>query len=105
TLRGQAQHDLAPDPAARTENDGNAPAEGLLRRHPLEFGLLERPVLDAERLGTRKRDVVVQTREVGSLLLAPRLRQGTGWRLVALEGGGATHDVDRVDEELRRDAR
>ena len=57
---GDLERDLAADAAAAADDDDDLPAELLLGRHPLQLGLLERPVLDAERLGPRQRDVVVE---------------------------------------------
>jgi hypothetical protein len=62
------QRDLAPDAAAAADDHDDLAAELLLGRHALELRLLERPVLDAERLGARQRHVIVEALEVLRLL-------------------------------------
>ncbi len=58
---GELERDFAADAAAAADDHRDLPAELLLGRHPLQLGLLERPVLDAERFRPRQRDVVVET--------------------------------------------
>ena len=102
---GDLQRDFTPDAAASADHDDDLAAEFLLGRHPLQLGLLERPVLDAEGLGPRQRDVVVERLEVARLLGPTHLRQLTLDRAFVLERVRARHHVNRVDEELGRDAR
>ena len=64
-----------PMPLPPPTTSDNPAAELALGRHPLQLGFLQRPVLDAERLGARQRDVIVKARELGCLFRAPRLRQ------------------------------
>ena len=102
----QQQRDLPADAAATADDERDLAAELALRRHPLELRLFERPVLDAERLGSRQRDVIVKARELASPApAASRLRHDVGRAAVAFERLRAGHHVNRVDEELRRDPR
>lgn len=66
-----------PIPEPHAGHQGDPPGEGLGLRHPLQLGLFEGPVLDAELLAL-------------------------GDRGVRRDGLRATHDVDRVDVEFAR---
>ncbi len=79
-LPDQPQGDFAADAAARADHGDDLPGEFLLRRHALQLGLLEQPVLDVEGLLERQGDVGID-------------------RL------GAAHDLDGAAVELGRDAR
>ena len=46
----QLQNDVAADPAAAADDHRDLAAEFALRRHSLELGFLERPILDSESL-------------------------------------------------------
>ena len=124
---GKQERDLPADAATTANDQRDLPAELALRRHALQLRLLERPVLDAERLGSWQRDVIVKALEF--LLRPPRLRQRE--RSVCRNRGGtiapvalrtlgsnriepglalferrrAGHHMDGVDEELRGDPR
>ena len=74
---GELQDHVPADSAAAADDQGDLPAEFTLGRHPLELGLLERPVLDAERLAPRQRDVIVEAREESGLFGMLRLRQAS----------------------------
>ena len=104
-LRDLQRH-LAADAAGAADDDHHLARELLLRRHPLQLGFLERPVLDPERFQPRQRDVVAEDLEFLRLLLAPDLRHRT--RIAGagvFQRVGSLHHVDGVDEELRRDPR
>jgi hypothetical protein len=58
---GGEQSDLAADAAASADDEHDAAAELLFRRLAADLGLFERPVLDAEGLAGRQRDVVLVT--------------------------------------------
>ena len=102
---GQLHHHVAADAARAAHHQGHLAAELALRRHPLQLGLLERPILDAKRLQPRQRHVIAVAGEVLGLLrhlgLGHRPDVGRG----ALERVGAGHHVDGVDEELGGDSR
>ena len=72
-------HGHVPADAARAADDErNLAAEFPLGRHPLQLGLFERPVFDAERFEPRQRHIVVEAGEVPGLLRPLRLRQRVG---------------------------
>src|SRR5207253_349 len=50
------------DAAPGADDEDDLAAEFLLGRHPSQLRVLERPVLDAERLAPWKRDVVMECR-------------------------------------------
>ena len=79
-LSGEAGRDRLADPGCRSRDERDAALVGLGLGHPLQLGLFERPVLDAELLG---------------------IRDGG----VGRDPLGAAHDVDRVEVELSCDAR
>ena len=57
--RGQVRH-FAADAAAAADDQRDAPAEFLLRRLAADLGLFHRPVLDAEGLDGRQRNIVAE---------------------------------------------
>ena len=77
-LGGELGRDRLADAGGRTGDERDAGRQRLGLRHPLELGLLERPVLDAELLRLVDRGV-------------------------RREPLGAAHHVDRVDVELAGD--
>ena len=83
--------DLASDAAAAADDDSHGAAELALGRLPPQLGFLEGPILDAERFRSRQRHVVVNPARIG--------------RGFFLQRRGARHHMNRVEEELRRDAR
>ena len=96
----QQQSHLPANAAASADHKHNLAAELRLGRHALKLRLLERPVLDTERLRARKSDVIVKALELGRLLGAARLRQRVLY-LAVFQRDGARHHVDRIDKELR----
>ena len=70
----------------------------------LQLGFFERP-FDLERLGPRQCDVVLEALELGRLRRVLRLGAGRHIGARGAERIGARHHVNRVDEELGRDAR
>ena len=96
---------FAADAAAAADDNHDLAAELLFRRHALQLGFLERPVLDPERLRPRQGDVVVEALEVLRLLGTTDLRQCPSRTALIVQRIRAGHHVDGVDEELGRDPR
>ena len=99
----QQQGNFAADSAGAADDEGDLAAEFCFGRHALELRFFERPVFDAECFRARKRDIVVELRELLRLLRVTRLRQRMRDRTF-FERIRACHHVDGVDEELGCDA-
>ena len=100
----QQRSDLFPHAARATHNQGDLSAELSFGRHALKFCFLERPVFNAERLRARKRNVIVELRELFRLFRCPCL-----WYVVAgaaiFECIRASHHVNGINKEFGGDAR
>ena len=99
------QGDRPADAVSAADNQTDAAAERLRRRHALQLGFLEGPVLDVEGLAARERDVVRHRREARRLRAALRLRERALRRAPAAQGARPGHHADRVPVELGRVAR
>ena len=100
----QQRSDLFPNAARAAHNQGDLSAELSFGRHALKFCFLERPVFNAERLRARKRNVIVELRELFRLFRCPCL-----WHVVAgaaiFECIRASHHVNGIKKEFGGDAR
>ena len=88
---GELQRRLAADTAAAADNQRHGAAQFALGRLPPQFRFFKRPVLDAKRLRSRQRNVVMKGARHGRPGILQRRR--------------TCHDVKSVDEELGRDSR
>src|SRR5207253_8069494 len=88
--------------AANHEND--LAAEFGFRRHALQLRFLKRPIFNPKRFGAGKRNIVVELFEAARLLRATHLWQRM-CGFPVFESSCTGHDVDCIEEELRRDTR
>ena len=77
-LARQQQGDFAADSAGAADDQRDLAAELCLGGHALQLGFFERPILDAERLRSGKRHIVMELGELLRLLGVPGLRQRMG---------------------------
>ena len=99
----QKQGHLAADSASTADDEHDLAAELRFRRHALQLGLFERPVLDAESFRTRQRYIVSVACEFLRRLRSPRLRVGV-CRFTFFQRIRARHHVNRIDEKFGCDA-
>ena len=103
SARGGQQGDFAADAAASADDQGDAAAEFLLGRLAAQFGLFQRPVLDAEGLKGGQRDVVGEDLEAGGVHAFADLRK-RAFDFALAKQAGAFHHVNGVGVELAGDA-
>src|SRR5438477_5447477 len=101
--RKQQSH-FTTDSTGSSNDESDLAAEFCFRRHALQFGFFERPVLDAECLGSGKRHVVMELSELLRLFGVAGLRKRMR-NFSIFESIRTGHHVNGIDEELGCDSR
>ena len=103
-LRRNSRHFPA-DSAAPAHHQCNLPAQFLLRRLAANLRLLQRPVLNPERLARRQRHIIVVNLKLLRRCRCACLRKNVGHLTQSAQPCRALHHVNRIHIKLARNAR